>query len=94
MADVVLVQPKVGDWDRVRSHPAIPLALLAAARVVAKEFTVKFIDMRVSPNWKERLLAELKEKPLCAGITSLTGRQIKYAMEVSRLIKQHSDVPV
>jgi len=94
MADVILIQPKVGDWDRVRSHPAIPLALLAAARIVAKKFTVKFIDMRVSLDWKERLLAELGEKPFCVGITALTGRQIKHAIEVSKIIKQHSNVPI
>lgn len=94
MAQVVLVQPKVGNWDDVRSHPALPLALLSASRYVAGEFSTVLIDTRIDRNWKERLMAELEKKPLCVGITSMTGQQIGYALEISRYVKEISDIPV
>jgi len=36
----------------------------------------------------------IEKKPLCAGLTSITGSQIKYSLEISKFIKAHSDVPV
>lgn len=94
MAEVVLVQPKVGNWDDFRSHPSLPLALLSASRYVAKVFDTVFIDTRVDKDWKARLSLELKKNPFCVGITSMTGRQIGYALEISSYVKEISDVPV
>lgn len=94
MADVVLVQPKVGDWDQVRSHPSLPLGLLSASRLVAKEFDTVLIDTRIDKNWKKRLREELNKQPVCVGITSTTGIQIGYALEISHFVKNISKVPV
>ena len=94
MAEVVLVQPKVGNWDDFRSHPSLPLALLSASRCVAKEFSTLLIDTRVDREWKERLKEELKNNPLCVGVTSMTGNQIGYALEISAYVKKVSAVPV
>ncbi len=94
MNDVVLVQPKVGDWDTIRSHPALPLALLCASTLVDNEFKVRIIDQRTDKNWKNNLIEELSNEPVCVGITSMTGSQIKYALEVARTVKQNSKVKV
>ncbi len=94
MAEVILVQPRLGDWDDFRSHPSLPLALLSTSRLVAKEFDIILIDTRTEKGWQEKLNRELKKNPLCVGITSLTGRQIGYALEISRYVKKISDVPV
>lgn len=94
MADVVLVQPNVGNWDTVRSHPSIPLALLSASRMVAKEFDVCLIDQRTDRNWRQALIHELQKRPLCVGMTSITGNQISYALEAARIVKENSRVPV
>jgi len=94
MADVVLVQPRVGDWDDFRSHPSLALALLSASRYVAGEFNTVFIDTRVDKNWKGRLKRELGKNPFCVGVTSMTGRQIGYALEISSYVKKISNVPV
>lgn len=91
---VILVQPKVGDWDDFRSHPSLPLALLSCARRVAREFDVVLIDTRVDREWKKTLKREIEKEPLCVGVTSMTGRQIGYALEVSRYVKTLSDIPV
>ncbi len=94
MADVVLVQPKVGNWDGFRSHPSLPLALLSASRYVAKEFKTVFIDTRLDKNWKETLKGQLKKNPFCVALTSMTGNQIGYALEISNYVKKISDIPV
>lgn len=94
MADVILVQPKVGDWDDFRSHPSLPLALLSASRYVAREFDTVLIDTRIDKNWKKTLKTELEKKPFCVGITSMTGRQIGYALEITKYIKKISNIPV
>jgi len=91
---VILIQPKVGDWDDFRSHPALPLALLSASRLLAKEFDLVLIDTRIIKNWKNVVKEELEKKPLCVGITSMTGRQIGYALEISRYVKEVCRVPV
>ena len=94
MADVVIVQPQIGDWDDFRSHPSLPLACLSACRYVAKEFSTVFIDTRIDKDWKTNLKRELENKPLCVGVTSMTGRQIGFALEISRYVKKESRVPV
>lgn len=94
MADIILLQPKVGDWDKVRSHPSVPLGLLSASRLAAKEFSTLLIDTRLNANWKEQLKEELNKRPLCVGITSMTGRQISYALEISKFVKKVSNTPV
>lgn len=94
MADVVLVQPKVGDWDMVRSHPSLPVSLLSAVSLVNQEFSLALIDMRTMPDWKGRLKEELNKSPLCVGTTSLTGRQIRYALEIARFVKENSNIPL
>lgn len=93
MAKVLLIQPRIGEWDETRSHLCVPVAILAAATLVANEFETVLIDSRL-PSWQKKLLRELKQNPLCAGLTSITGSQIKYSLEISKFIKAHSDVPV
>ncbi|MEK6727512.1 MAG: hypothetical protein AABY28_02405, partial [Candidatus Omnitrophota bacterium] len=82
MPKIVLIQPNIGDWDDLRSHPSLPLSLLSASRMVAKEFDIVLIDTRVEKDWKVRLKRELEENPLCVGVTSMTGRQIGFALEI------------
>jgi radical SAM superfamily enzyme YgiQ (UPF0313 family) len=57
-------------------------------------YRVRIIDQRVDGGWREQLLSELDRRPVCVGITSTTGPQLRHALHVSQLIKQHSDVPV
>lgn len=94
MSKIILVQPNIGDWDDLRSHPSLPLSLLSASRIAAKEFEISLIDTRTDKNWKAHLKAELEKKPLCVGITSMTGRQIGYALDISSFVKNISHVPV
>lgn len=73
----------------------LPLGLLAAAAPLdAAGYEVKIIDQQIEPQWKKRLLAELKRTPVCVGITCMTGPQIRYALEASSFVKENSSVPV
>ena len=62
--------------------------------LVRAGYRVHIIDQRVQADWRERLSNALAEKPVCVGVTSTTGPQLRHALEVSRLVKQHGDIPV
>ena len=94
MADIVLLQPVIGDYDKFKSHPEIPLGLLSAAVFIHQEYDVKIIDARVERNWQRLLHNELEKRPLLVGITCMIGKPIKRALAFSRFVKDHSDVPV
>ncbi len=86
MSDIVLVYPKTGfDIKGVSIDP--PLSLLAISSIVIDSYNVKIVDQRIDKNWKQTLIKELASEPLCVGVTSMTGPQIGYALEVSQLIK-------
>jgi anaerobic magnesium-protoporphyrin IX monomethyl ester cyclase len=94
MADVILVQPIFGHWDSLRTAPTLPLGLIAVANLVSHEFDVKIIDERIDPDWKNTLKNELAKKPKLVGIRTLTGNQIKHALEIARVVRENSDVPI
>ena len=94
MAEVVLVEPIFGHWDTLRTRPTPPLGLLSAASFVAREFETVLIDQRTDEHWRDSLLRELNSSPLCVGVHSLTGNQIKHALEVASFVREHSDAPL
>ncbi|MBS3051606.1 MAG: B12-binding domain-containing radical SAM protein [Candidatus Aenigmarchaeota archaeon] len=53
------------------------------------------IDQRVESDWKEKLEKQLKLNPIVVGTTGMTGPQLKYSLELSRLVKDfNKDIPV
>lgn len=90
MAEVVLFYPKL---ETVKPR-LLPMSVLTvAAPLVKNGFSVKIVDQRTDENWRDTLLEEIKQKPLFVGLSSKTGRQIKNALEASRLVKENSDIP-
>ncbi len=88
--DVVLIYPKTGlDFGSTIAPPHSVLAL--AAPLQKKGYKVKIIDQRTSPNWKLQLLEYLERKPICVGISSMTGTQICFAIEAAKVIRDHSN---
>lgn len=87
---IVLLQPRVGYMDSMRSKPALPLSLLHAASLVMDRHEVVLIDQRVQDDWRARLERELKAKPLLVGITCYTGPMIKRALEMARVVRELS----
>ena len=93
MAEVLLIQPKAGNWEAVGVR--LPEGLLTLAAVPHKEgYKVKILDLRLIKDWKKALLDELKQSPVIVALTCMTGPQIKYALEISKFIKENSNVPV
>ncbi len=93
---IILIQPKTG-LDIKHSTIRIPLALLYVAKAMLHEkFEVIFIDQRITQEWKEKLEAELQtDDILCVGIGVIAGKQIKYATEISNIIKSHdATIPI
>lgn len=90
--NIVLVQPRTGHWDLAGARPPDSLLSIAAAPLRAG-YNIKIIDQRIDRNWEQTLRRELKDA-LVFGTTSMTGPQIRYALEASKLVKSISSVPV
>src|SRR3989338_1406265 len=90
MSDVVLFYPRTG-LDVKKVSIGLPLSLLTIASEIVGEFSIKIIDQRVHKNWEQDLINELKTKPLCVGITAMTGHQIFHGLEVCRTVKEYSE---
>lgn len=94
MTDVIMIYPRTG-FDQKGVSITLPLSVLSAASGLIGEFSVKIIDQRVMDNWEEVLEKELKSKPLCVALSSMTGTQIFFALQVSRFVKEnHPEIPV
>jgi radical SAM superfamily enzyme YgiQ (UPF0313 family) len=92
---IVLLQPRVGYMDSMRSKPALPLSLLHAASLAAQRYEIVLIDQRVHHNWLARLLRELADEPLLVGITCYTGPMIRRALEMAQAVREHApNVPI
>ena len=93
--DVVLIYPKTG-LD-LGSTVAPPFSLLTiAAPLVKKGLNVKIIDQRVDRKWISHLRVALKDKPVCCGISTMTGTQIHFSLECAKVIRTENDgaVPI
>ncbi|MBM3155799.1 MAG: B12-binding domain-containing radical SAM protein [Chloroflexi bacterium] len=93
--DVVLIQPRLR-FNRTPSRRAsMPLGLMSVATPLdVAGYKVRIIDQRTEADWEKALLSELKAKPICVGVTAMTGPQIRWALKASEIVKRNSDVPV
>jgi radical SAM superfamily enzyme YgiQ (UPF0313 family) len=91
---ILLIFPKLGPYDNVIKD--LPLSLLYVSRVAQKNgYSISLIDQRLHNNdWQQIIKGELDKGPVLAGISVMTGKPIKYALEVSKFIKKNSRVPV
>ena len=94
MGGVILVQPKGEFLEKLQKKPYVPLGLLQISSGIHEDYNVKIIDQRIDKNWKKYILRELNQSPICVGLTAITGKQIKNASEVSKFIKDNSNVPI
>ncbi|MFH1894765.1 MAG: radical SAM protein [Patescibacteria group bacterium] len=94
MADVLLIYPKTG-FD-VEGAIAPPFALLTtAAPLLDAGYKVKIIDQRVDPSWESNLKDELRKTRLYAGTTSMSGTQIRFALQISKIAREYAkEIPI
>jgi radical SAM superfamily enzyme YgiQ (UPF0313 family) len=93
---ILLLQPAVGEWDGMRSSPALPLSLLHAASVAVRDWDVRIFDRRIhGADWQERLRAELDPAPLLVGVTAFTGPMIRSALDMCDVVRAaRPEVPI
>ncbi len=92
---VVLVYPQHATGWQAQPRVELPFGLLCIATPADRAgYQVKIIDQRIEPNWRSILIKELEYDPICIGITSMTGPQLRYALEISRIAKKYGNAPV
>ncbi len=92
---VLLVYPRIIRGWQAQPRVEIPIGLLCiATAVVQKGYDVTILDQRVEPKWRSILEQELREDPICVGISSMTGPQLRHALEISNVVKDYGNVPV
>ena len=81
---VVLVYPGATAGWSAQPECELPLELICVGSpLVRAGYRVRIIDQRVQPDWRETLIGELVNQPICVGVTSTTGPQLRHALEVS-----------
>jgi radical SAM superfamily enzyme YgiQ (UPF0313 family) len=95
-ADVILFNPAPRKGYQPHRRVELPLNLLfPATPLVHAGYSVRIIDQFADPKWKKKLFDALREKPLCFGISCMTGPQIIRALKVSKCVKdKYPDLPV
>lgn len=93
--DIILIQPRHRLNRGIKRNIGLPLGLLAIATPLSVAgYRVKIIDQRIEPHWQDVLITELKNKPVCVGVTAMSGPQIWWGLQASQIVKHHGDVPV
>jgi radical SAM superfamily enzyme YgiQ (UPF0313 family) len=92
---VVLVYPHLIKGWQAHSRADIPMSFLCIATpVINAGYDVKIIDQRVEPRWRSILKQELQKDPICVGVSSMTGPQLRYALEITNMVKEYGNSPV
>jgi radical SAM superfamily enzyme YgiQ (UPF0313 family) len=94
--DIVLFNPAPRSGKQVQRRVELPLSLLCPATPLDRQgYRIKIIDEFANPFWKRELLESLSQKPICFGVTCMTGPQILHALEGCKLVKErYPDVPI
>ena len=85
---IVLVYPRIGLEHR--GDVGLPYGLLTVAAELIDKFNVVLIDQRTNSSWKKRLKKELSNDCLCVGISSMTGTQLRYALEITEIVRKNA----
>jgi anaerobic magnesium-protoporphyrin IX monomethyl ester cyclase len=77
------------------SEATAPLGILAVATPLLRNgYSVKLVDSTITPNFKKRVLEEVKDA-LCLGISLVTGPMIRETAEIARAVKAwNPDFPI
>lgn len=94
MAELVLLHPRVGDMDALRTSPALPLGLLHAASLVAQEFETRLIDSRLDPDWRKSLERAVGPETLAICFTAFTGPMILSNLEMAARARRVTGAPL
>ena len=89
MIDILFLFPKTG--EDIGASIAPPFGVLCASSLLNKEnYKIKVIDQRTDKNWKNQIKSALKSNPLFVGISTMTGSQIYYALEMAKTVRKNN----
>lgn len=92
--NILLVFPKTG-IDLKGVNVQMPIGLMyVAAPLVEKRYEVTILDQRVEKDFFRKVRQSLESKPICVGVTTMTGSQILYALETAKFIRKNSQTPI
>ncbi len=94
MAELVILQPRVGDMDALRTSPALPLGPLHAVSLAAPEFDTRLIDQRLDPDWRAALKDAIGPETLAVCFTAFTGPMILSNIEMAQEARKHTAAPM
>jgi anaerobic magnesium-protoporphyrin IX monomethyl ester cyclase len=94
--DIVLFNPAPRSGFQAHRRVELPLSVLCPATPLDRRgYQVKIIDQFANPDWDAEFQAALAERPICLGVTCMTGPQILRAIEASQAAKlKYPDLPV
>ena len=94
--DVLLFNPAPRSGWQPHRRVDLPLNLLfPATSLVHAGYSVRIVDQYADPEWKLKFEEALKEKPICFGVSCMTGPQIIRALEACRVFRRkYPDVPI
>jgi len=94
---ILFIQPLTTLLDTKKDKPTPPFGILSAIRHLPKEFEIEILDQRLATNFKDELEKRLKSEqlPTFVGLSVIAGPMVKYALEISDLIKKlNTHLPV
>lgn len=92
---VILFNPAPRKGFQAHRRVELPLNVLhPATSLVSAGVRVKLVDQYGDPAWEANFRDALEDKPVCLGVSSMTGPQIRRALEAcGRLKARYPDVP-
>jgi radical SAM superfamily enzyme YgiQ (UPF0313 family) len=94
--NIILFNPAPRSGWQAQRRVELPLSLLCPATPLDRQgYRIKIIDEYANPNWRRDLMEAMREKPICFGVTCMTGPQILHALKGCKLVrKMYPDVPI
>ncbi|MGH7564314.1 MAG: B12-binding domain-containing radical SAM protein [Gemmatimonadota bacterium] len=93
---VVLFNPAPRSGFQAYRRVELPLSVLCPATPLDRQgYRVTIVDQFANPRWEREFRDALAERPICLGVTCMTGPQILRAIEASLAAKErYPDLPV
>ena len=94
--NVVMFNPAPRSGLQAHRRVELPLSVLCPATPLDREgYHVTIVDQFADPDWESHFDRALAERPICLGVTCMTGPQIVYALDACRAAKErYPDLPV
>jgi anaerobic magnesium-protoporphyrin IX monomethyl ester cyclase len=93
---VVLFNPAPRSGFQAHRRVELPLSVLCPATPLDRQgYDVVIVDQFADPHWEQAFEEAMAQRPICLGVTCMTGPQILRAVEISRRAKaRYPDLPV